>query len=508
MHQGQVRAAAMVCMMAGWTPLRSAAGPVEIVANGRRAAVVTAEVPSRTAIYAAEELVRHIKKATGLSLPVVTERAVPKGVRSRLFIGDTLAGRALGIAPDTLGPDEFRLRTEGGDLYVLGKELRAMGPLQGVRYSHAVLPGEYVNPYSGTLFGVYEILSRYVGVRWLWPGDLGTYVPRTDRLAIKDELDETGGPRLKFRLWHWSHIWAAEQYEKRYAPGIRDLAFTPEGIVKYRDDLEVYLRRHRLGNSEVSPHGVHTFDWWWQAFGKTRPEWFMLNSKGTRGPEPGQRTALMCLSNPDLQRHIVDRYVAGDLYVTGWVPRNRVAYAGFIPLGESDTKGGCRCEGCQKWDGPQPEKLPASVAKDLYNFGPVYKPLRSNRYARFWKTIYDMAVERDPKVRIGVYLYWSTFPAPTEDIRLNKNIWGEFAPWTSRESYYPMPEDADQWLREQWLGWRKTGMSMVYRPNYFHCGYIMPHFSTRQAGDFFRWAYAHGMVAVSFDSLYGHWATR
>ena len=188
MHQGQVRAAAIVCMMAGWAPLRSLAGPVEIVANGRGAAVVTAEAPSRTALYAAEELVRHIKEATGLSLPVVTERAVPKGVGSRLFIGDTQAARALGVDPDRLGPDEFRLRREGGDLYVLGKELREMDPLQGVRYSHAVLPKEYVNPYSGTLFGVYEILSSYVGVRWLWPGELGTYVPRTDRLAIKSKL--------------------------------------------------------------------------------------------------------------------------------------------------------------------------------------------------------------------------------------------------------------------------------------------------------------------------------
>ena len=509
MHRAHVRAVVMVCMMTGLSPFRCIAGPVTLVTNGQDAAVVvTAEAPSRTAVYAAEELVRHIETATGLSLPVVTEGAVPEVAASRLFIGDTQAARALGIDPGTLGPDEFLLRTEGDDLYILGKELREMDPLQGVRYNHAVLPKEYVNPHSGTLFGVYEVLSRYVGVRWLWPGELGTYVPRTDRLVIEDALDETGGPRLKFRLWAWSHIWLAEQYEKRYTPDIRDLAFTPEGVLKYRDDLEVYLRRHRLGNSEVSPHGVHTFHWWWQAFGKTHPEWFMLNSKGERGPEPGQRTAAMCLSNPDLQRYIVDRYIAGDLYVTGWVPRNRVAYARYIPLGESDTKGGCRCEECRKWNGPQPEELPAFVRTDLYNFKRIYDPLRSNRYARFWKTIYDMAVERDPDVRISVYLYWTTFPAPPEGVELNKGIWGEFAPWTSRESYYPMPEQADQWLREQWLGWRKTGMSLVYRPNYFHCGYIMPHFSTRQAGDFFRWAYAHGMVAVNYDSLYGHWATR
>ena len=40
--------------------------------------------------------------------------------------------------------------------------------------------------HSGTLLGVYEVLEDYLGVRWLWPGDLGTYVPRRNTIVIPD----------------------------------------------------------------------------------------------------------------------------------------------------------------------------------------------------------------------------------------------------------------------------------------------------------------------------------
>jgi len=497
-----------LCLIAGC--LASAfAEPIVLVKDGRSAAVVVlAAAPSRTARYAADELTNHVAQSTGVCLPVINEGAAAAHAGPRVFLGDTQAARALGIDPDEMGPDAYVMRTVGNDLYILGREEREMSPLQGVRYSHGKLPSAYVNPVSGTLFGVYEFLSRFVGVRWLWPGRLGTYVPRSDQLIIEDALNETQAPRLKFRMWGWTHISGADEYENRVEESIRKLAFTSAGIRQYRDDLEVYLRRHRLGISEVCPHGVHTFHWWWGRYGKKHPEWFMLNSEGERGPEPGKKHAMMCLSNPDLHRYIVERYHAGKLYVTGWAPPDRSAYAGYIPLGESDSQGGCQCEQCQAWDDPQPDVLHSHVLGNTYHFRNIFKPLKSNRYARFWKTVYELAAEKDPDVKVGVYLYWNTFPAPTADIQLNPNIWGEFTPWSSRESYFPMPDEAEDWMKKQWMGWRKTGMSLVYRPNYLHCGYVMPQVSTWQAGEFFRWAYQNGMVATSFDSLYGHWSVR
>ena len=44
---------------------------------------------------------------------------------------------------------------------------------------NTIPPGDplNMNTSAGTLFGVYTWLEHDVGVRWLWPGDLGTFVP-------------------------------------------------------------------------------------------------------------------------------------------------------------------------------------------------------------------------------------------------------------------------------------------------------------------------------------------
>ena len=49
---------------------------------------------------------------------------------------------------------------------------------------------------------------------------------------------------------------------------------------------------------------------------------------------------------------------------------------------------------------------------------------------------------------------------------------------------------------------------MAYRPNYLHDGYVMPHFETKQEGEFFKFAYDHGMEGARFDSLTGQWAAQ
>jgi len=71
------------------------AAQVPLVQNGEAVAVVvTADDPSPTARYAAEELVSHVREATGATLPVVAESAIPDGYAGRVFVGATDAARA------------------------------------------------------------------------------------------------------------------------------------------------------------------------------------------------------------------------------------------------------------------------------------------------------------------------------------------------------------------------------------------------------------------------------
>lgn len=470
-----------------------------LVENGKPGAVVVlADDSTMTARYAAEELVAHVKKATGVELPVLAESMIGAETRPRIFVGMTNAARAAGIDAENLDHDAFILRSLNGDLFIVGREDPSRIRVKSGGMRDRILHGGYASrePTSpnGTLFGVYEILQRYVGVRWLWPGELGTYVPAADMLVIEDELDEHQSPKLKFRRLIWYQIQRAAHEAARgnYGPAIPELDFSPEVLVNYSRDLDVFLGRHRLGYSEAKPPVQHVFSGWWLKYGEDHPEWFMMRPDGQRGPHPNategeQRQVPICVTNTDLHRYIVEEYWDGGDYLS---------------LGEADRNLACQCPDCLAWDVPQPTSFPESLR-------PAFVPqMTSNRYARFWKAIHDLASKRNPDVTITSFLYYSYLPAPTNGIDLGDRFVGDFAPWTGNVRDYPMPEEEDNWLREQWEGWRNTGLRMVYRPNIFHCGYVMPHLSTWQAGEFIRFAYEQGMEGFRQDSLFGNWAVR
>lgn len=452
---------------------------VTLVANRQPAAVVViADDASLTTRYAAEEIVEHVLLATGVLLPVVAETRAPEFTGSKMFIGTTRSATSAGLSSDSLESDSFWLRIIDDRVYLLGND--------------SCIPGDafdFIDHQSaslGTLFAAYEFLERYVGVRWLWPGKLGTYVPKTDSIVVPGGLDEIHSPQLKFRQFRTAGVIQPGLNDEPDA--VRRLSFSDAVMRSYRKDLAAYLGRHRTGSSEPKPAVGHYFHDWWKLHGRRHPDWFMMDHNGQRGPiDDDERRVALCVSNEELHRHIVD---------TAWDGGD------IIRLGGVNRRTFCRCEACEAWDGPQPES-PPEFARD--DFEPR---MVSDRYARFWKTIQGMAAERNPDATVTTFLYLNYFPAPIGGIRLNSNIYGEFVPWLSPYAVFPMSETAEQWLRDQWSGWQRTGIRMAFRPNYLMLGYVMPHLSTRQAGAFFKYAVEHGMEGFDQDSLVGHWAVQ
>lgn len=513
----------IIVMLLAYQPAPAAS----LVKDGRaQAVIVIADNPSPVASYAATELATHVQKATGAELPIVHESSIPDGYASHVFVGVTRSAAAQGIDPEKLDNDAFVLRTVGNDLYVVGRE------------DASALPLDQNHGYSGTMFGVSEILERYVAVRWLWPGKLGTYVPRTDTIAVEN-VDQVIGPKLLVRAisygTHLSLFKSGDGSTRQLAFGefpelYRQLSFnTPEKLVRYMDDLEIFMRRHRLGYSQPLkeeaermrsnriehsyrlPQPRHGFHGWWDLHGKEHPEWFAMRKDGVRGPWEGQgqqwwggQYAAMCVSNPDLHRFIIDEVMQpGRVYNVG--PRTVWDGRAILDLSEADGAWEmlCQCANCQAWDEPLPEGQPPIFAADKYR-----PRTTSNRYARFYQTMYNLAVKKVPDVKVLGYIYHDYTPAPTADIRLGKNVICEFVIYGENGGWHPMTVEEDQWWRQQWLGWSKTGMSLILRPNYMLSGYVMPEITTRQIVDFFNFAYKNGMVAAYYDSLRDHWAAN
>ena len=141
-------------------PLRA---DVTLVGEGKpRAVIVTPDRPTRVVVYAAEELARHVEKACGVKLEIVAESTAKVDARSRIYLG---ACRETGVVVDKLAPEAFVLHVTNGAIFIAGND-GGRDPLDA-------------DTSAGTLWGVYEWLDRDLGVRWLWPGELGTYVPKT-----------------------------------------------------------------------------------------------------------------------------------------------------------------------------------------------------------------------------------------------------------------------------------------------------------------------------------------
>src|SRR5579871_1015401 len=148
-------------------------GDVPLVRDGKPVAVVVIPAePLPIARHAGEELVYHVAKASGATLEIRRE-PLPAPVPAPLvYVGATQAARAAGIKPDTLTREATGLRTVGKDFYIVGND----GP--GDALSDA-------NTHSGILRGVYEVLERGLGVRWLWPGALGESIPAARDIRLR-----------------------------------------------------------------------------------------------------------------------------------------------------------------------------------------------------------------------------------------------------------------------------------------------------------------------------------
>lgn len=129
---------------------------------------------------AAVELADYVEKMCGVRPAIRTESARGENLTTRIFIGPCKAtGERVKAA--ALLPEEFLIRTEGDDLFIVGGD---------------VAPGD--EPWKGTLFGVYDFIERELGVRWLFPGEHGEAVPKRKTIAI-GELNRREQPRVEKR---------------------------------------------------------------------------------------------------------------------------------------------------------------------------------------------------------------------------------------------------------------------------------------------------------------------
>ena len=242
-----------------------------------------------------------------------------------------------------------------------------------------------------------------------------------------------------------------------------------------------------MGQSVEWRYG-HAFTGWWAKYGKSHPEYFNRLPDGERRPDRHATVVSMCVSEPRFWEQIVDNW---------WDARQKGGPAN-VNVCENDVCGLCTCERCRTWDEP----LPAEPPDDRYK-GPDGRVV-SNRYARYYRAVQQLAAKRDPAASVVGYAYVNYFPAPSAGIKLNDRVFVGLVP----DTFFPRAPKKQQWVLAQWKKWGRTGAQLFLRPNYFLDGYCLPYIFAHQFGEEFGHAARHGMVGTDFDSLTGMWAAQ
>jgi hypothetical protein len=162
----------LVVLLALATATHGAARGALLAEKGRaRAVVVVADHATAAEATAARELATYLRKAASARFRVVREASRAR-VPVRLYVGPTARARALGLAPELLGPEEWVLRRDGDDLVLVGGRPR------------------------GTLYAVYHWLEDDLRVRW-WNA-FEESVPSRAVLEVPFR-DARGAPAFPFR---------------------------------------------------------------------------------------------------------------------------------------------------------------------------------------------------------------------------------------------------------------------------------------------------------------------
>jgi hypothetical protein len=444
---------------------------LELVKDGKLQmnGIVIRQNPTPSESKAAEELAYHLKKSTGTEIPVLTEKEnLPQG--PYIYLGDCAGNREV---VQQIPYNQGLIVIRDGNIHIAGKD-----DDRDYRAN---------NTSTGTLFAAYEFLEKFLGVRWLWPGEPGEVIPVHRNLTI-DGLRLEVKPKVQSSLW-------------RNVSGLNSGWTDDANRRKFYDDQSNWLKRHRF-SCDTSFQLGHAFQDYYKRYGKDHPEYFSMLPDGVRGSNPycwskGDPNFIsMCVTSPGLVQAIVDNWKSGK-------PRRKI-----INLNENDTAGECVCPDCLAADN-SPEAPEARLARAKKKFdakdGTWFDELGSlsDRYCKFYLDVQKEADKVDPNHRLMGLIYTNFSRPPSEKIKLNDRIILRFCP----PYMYPWTADKVREYKEIFSGWAKTGAQLMFRPNFTLDGNYFP----VQYQDVFYELYMFStpnMVAVDMDSLTGHYAAQ
>ncbi len=325
---------------------------ITLVENGSaRAVIVLEDAANEFHATAAKDLQDHLRLISGAEIPIVNAAAARASDSRtvRLIVGAGKLSQGLGVPAAGLEREAYRIRTTGNSVVFVGHDI--------ARSSNA------------TSWAVGYFLDRYLGVRWLWPGDLGTYAPPQKTITIP-ALDVTGRPQLEQRK-------------------LRSRGAGPTAE---------WLRHHEMGSRMKFGFG-HAFTDWWPKYHESHPDYFAVPPPGEKQPYPQPDRVKLRIGNPAVADQIFENW---------------------RQAGRPDNWNVCPNDG-SGWD-----TSPESRAMDLPDVFEPHDIWRNKanltrRFVQFWNQLLVRMRAENPAVTLSTYAY-SCYREPPADVKLERGM--------------------------------------------------------------------------------------
>ena len=462
--------AMIICSLLAFSAPLLAADKLVLVEDGasRAPIIVFEDAPPKT-MQAVHELADYIEKTSG-ARPEIIEGAPENVPQPAIWVGRQPQLEQLfpDVSFDFEHPEEIVIAANDRHLVIAGRDRWNDEHLESKRRGGTVTG---VQQEYGTVNAIYTFLQDHLGVRWLWPGELGEDIAKRDTIAF-------------------------EPFTYRYHPQIRSRrsVFRLSSLGDNRGLAQDWTRRQRLQLDSLGVPGGHAFTSWFDRFHEKHPDYFALQPDGTRDGFPSPRKAKLCQTNPAVWEQWI-RYVESQLEQ---YPNRRVFDAS---PNDSYHRGICICEDCRAWDHPDGERV-------VYSWRGVAQEYvaMSDRYVTFANTLAKKLEQRFPgrDYYVNILAYGHSKYPPVEaepaDNVIISYVGG--APWK---------EQVREKIMRHLEGWAEVTSNISYRPNTgspFGWQQGRPEVLMDKTIEDFKRITTYNVASIVIDTVWEHWGTQ
>ena len=296
----------------------------------------------------------------------------------------------------------------------------------------------------GIRYAAADFCERFLGVRFLYAGPHGDYLPQKKDIVIpaKKLCD---APKYLTRCVTNGRI---HHTRKVY----QDWATLMRGVEPYRVNCH-----HNLSNMFSS-----------KIYGKTHPEFYpLLDGKRYIPPAHSHVHWQPCLTAPG----IVDEAVK---IVCRAFEKNPELIC--YPLGVTDGNGYCECENCKKF-------YPANGRKNSTG-----QPDRTKYFVTFYNKVAEKVVKKFPNAKMGFLAYSSCQDAPG-DMKLHPAL---IPSLTYDRFSWVDPERRKAYL-ERDKKWSRISSEMMWYDYFYNNRYVLPRIYPHLTADIIKTGYKQGV---------------